>query len=119
AQEQGRAHRGGQPSQRRADRRLREVEALGRLGDPARLRHHREDPQQVEIEVAPEVPSMNIGHVSHISYSLDSCDARAQSGRMQTTTIAMTKLGAAGPQVFPLALGCMGMGAGSFYGGGD
>jgi aryl-alcohol dehydrogenase-like predicted oxidoreductase len=35
------------------------------------------------------------------------------------TTKAMTKLGAAGPQVFPLALGCMGMGAGSLYGGGD
>ena len=34
-----------------------------------------------------------------------------------TTTQAMTKLGAAGPQVFPLALGCMGMGAGSFYAG--
>src|SRR6478752_182873 len=36
---------------------------------------------------------------------------------METTTT--TKLGAAGPKVFPLALGCMGMGAGSFYGGGD
>src|SRR3954462_2726763 len=36
-----------------------------------------------------------------------------------TTTTTMTKLGAAGPQVFPLALGCMGMGAGSMYGGGD
>src|SRR3954466_8317481 len=36
-----------------------------------------------------------------------------------TTTTSMTKLGAAGPQVFPLALGCMGMGAGSMYGGGD
>jgi aryl-alcohol dehydrogenase-like predicted oxidoreductase len=30
-----------------------------------------------------------------------------------------TKLGASGPQVFPFALGCMGMGAGSMYGGGD
>lgn len=30
-----------------------------------------------------------------------------------TTT---TKLGAAGPEVFPLALGCMGMGSGSWYG---
>src|SRR6266498_2964805 len=39
---------------------------------------------------------------------------------METTTAkAMTTLGAAGPQVFPLALGCMGMGAGSLYGGGD
>jgi len=28
-------------------------------------------------------------------------------------------LGTAGPRVFPLALGCMGMGAGSFYGDGD
>src|SRR3954462_3824379 len=36
-----------------------------------------------------------------------------------TTTTSMTKLGAAGPQVFPLALGCMGMGAGSMYGGSD
>ena len=36
-----------------------------------------------------------------------------------TTTKATTKLGAAGPQVFPLALGCMGMGEGSLYGGGD
>jgi aryl-alcohol dehydrogenase-like predicted oxidoreductase len=34
---------------------------------------------------------------------------------MQTTT----KLGATGPQVFPLALGCMGMGASSFYGDSD
>ena len=55
----------------------------------------------------------------HISYSLDSCDDRAQIDRVQTTTKALTKLGAAGPQVFPLALGCMGMGAGSFYGNGD
>jgi aryl-alcohol dehydrogenase-like predicted oxidoreductase len=36
-----------------------------------------------------------------------------------TTTKAMTSLGADGPRVFPLALGCMGMGAGSLYGGGD
>src|SRR3954468_11367384 len=36
-----------------------------------------------------------------------------------TTTTSMTKLGAAGPQVFPLALGCMGMGADSLYGGGS
>src|SRR5579884_772107 len=28
-------------------------------------------------------------------------------------------LGTAGPRIFPLALGCMGMGAGSFYGDGD
>lgn len=35
------------------------------------------------------------------------------------TTTAKTKrmkLGATGPEVFPLALGCMGMGAASFYG---
>jgi len=40
---------------------------------------------------------------------------------MQTNTIKTVKtaLGASGPQVFPLALGCMGMGAGSWYGGGD
>src|SRR5205814_4231693 len=37
----------------------------------------------------------------------------------KTTTTTMTKLGTAGPRVFPLALGCMGMGAGSLYGGGD
>ena len=30
-----------------------------------------------------------------------------------------TKLGATGPDVFPLALGCMGMGARSFYGDND
>jgi aryl-alcohol dehydrogenase-like predicted oxidoreductase len=36
-----------------------------------------------------------------------------------TTKKPMTKLGAGGPQVFPLALGCMGMGAGNIYGGGD
>ena len=30
-----------------------------------------------------------------------------------------TKLGASGPEVFPFALGCMGMGAGSFYGSSD
>jgi aryl-alcohol dehydrogenase-like predicted oxidoreductase len=35
------------------------------------------------------------------------------------TTDAKVALGAAGPQVFPFALGCMGMGAGSMYGGGD
>ena len=35
------------------------------------------------------------------------------------TTSSRIPLGAAGPQVFPFALGCMGMGAGSFYGGGD
>ena len=34
-------------------------------------------------------------------------------------TTKMTSLGASGPQVFPLALGCMGMGADSYYGGGD
>src|SRR3954453_15002967 len=35
------------------------------------------------------------------------------------TTTSKTLLGRSGPQVFPLALGCMGMGAGSMYGGGD
>lgn len=35
----------------------------------------------------------------------------------ETTT--MIKLGASGPEVFPLALGCMGMGAASFYGDSD
>jgi aryl-alcohol dehydrogenase-like predicted oxidoreductase len=35
------------------------------------------------------------------------------------TTQTKVALGAAGPQVFPFALGCMGMGAGSMYGGGD
>jgi aryl-alcohol dehydrogenase-like predicted oxidoreductase len=35
------------------------------------------------------------------------------------TTRTKVALGAAGPQVFPFALGCMGMGAGSMYGGGD
>ena len=36
-----------------------------------------------------------------------------------TDTKTTTKLGATGPEVFPLALGCMGMGAGSFYGSSD
>ena len=35
------------------------------------------------------------------------------------TTTSKTTLGASGPQVFPFALGCMGMGAGSMYGSGD
>ncbi len=35
------------------------------------------------------------------------------------TNSTKTKLGAAGPEVFPLALGCMGMGAGSWYGAND
>jgi aryl-alcohol dehydrogenase-like predicted oxidoreductase len=34
-------------------------------------------------------------------------------------TNSHTKLGAAGPDVFPMALGCMGMGAGSWYGASD
>jgi len=39
---------------------------------------------------------------------------------METNTDRGTmKLGAAGPRVFPLALGCMGMGADNLYGGGD
>lgn len=36
-----------------------------------------------------------------------------------TTTTNKTNLGSAGPSVFPLALGCMGMGAGSWYGASD
>ena len=36
-----------------------------------------------------------------------------------STTTAKTKLGASGPEIFPFALGCMGMGAGSFYGNSD
>ena len=36
-----------------------------------------------------------------------------------STTSSKTKLGASGPEVFPFALGCMGMGAGSFYGSSD
>jgi hypothetical protein len=71
AQEQRRAHRGGQPPQRRADRRLGEVEAPGGLGDPAGLRHHREDAQEVQIEIAAIVRSMNTRHVFYVSYSLD------------------------------------------------
>lgn len=38
---------------------------------------------------------------------------------MTTTTTSKIALGASGPQVFPFALGCMGMGTGSFYGSGD
>src|SRR3984957_17448118 len=36
-----------------------------------------------------------------------------------STPTARTKLGSSGPEVFPFALGCMGMGAGSFYGNSD
>ena len=35
------------------------------------------------------------------------------------TTTSKIKLGTAGPEVFPFALGCMGMGAGSMYGNAD
>jgi aryl-alcohol dehydrogenase-like predicted oxidoreductase len=35
------------------------------------------------------------------------------------TTTSKIALGSSGPQVFPFALGCMGMGAGSMYGSGD
>src|SRR6516162_2141511 len=35
------------------------------------------------------------------------------------TTTNETRLGANGPDVFPMALGCMGMGAGSWYGASD
>jgi aryl-alcohol dehydrogenase-like predicted oxidoreductase len=38
---------------------------------------------------------------------------------MTTTTTPKIALGVSGPQVFPFALGCMGMGAGSFYGSAD
>src|SRR5579884_970833 len=37
----------------------------------------------------------------------------------KTTTHEAVTLGTAGPRVYPLALGCMGMGAGSFYGDAD
>src|SRR3954471_20962554 len=36
-----------------------------------------------------------------------------------TTNQELVTLGATGPRLFPLALGCMGMGAGSFYGDAD
>src|SRR6516162_8085608 len=39
--------------------------------------------------------------------------------RNDKTTQTTTRLGLSGPEVFPLALGCMGMGAASYYGGGD
>jgi aryl-alcohol dehydrogenase-like predicted oxidoreductase len=35
------------------------------------------------------------------------------------TPTPKTKLGTSGPEIFPFALGCMGMGAGSMYGGSD
>jgi aryl-alcohol dehydrogenase-like predicted oxidoreductase len=38
---------------------------------------------------------------------------------MTTTHTAKTKLGSSGPEIFPFALGCMGMGAGSAYGASD
>ncbi len=47
--------------------------------------------------------------------------ANAHSGGMTNTTTnhEPVTLGQSGPRVFPLALGCMGMGAGSFYGDAD
>ena len=36
-----------------------------------------------------------------------------------TSTTSKTRLGSSGPEIFPFALGCMGMGAGSFYGNSD
>ncbi|HXD63002.1 MAG TPA: aldo/keto reductase [Solirubrobacteraceae bacterium] len=39
--------------------------------------------------------------------------------RPTSTTTSKIKLGSSGPEVFPFALGCMGMGAGSFYGNSD
>jgi aryl-alcohol dehydrogenase-like predicted oxidoreductase len=36
-----------------------------------------------------------------------------------TNTTQRVRLGAAGPEVFPMALGCMGMGAGAWYGASD
>jgi aryl-alcohol dehydrogenase-like predicted oxidoreductase len=38
---------------------------------------------------------------------------------MEMTTTQQARLGKAGPNVFPIALGCMGMGAGSWYGPAD
>ncbi|HEX3903473.1 MAG TPA: aldo/keto reductase [Polyangia bacterium] len=38
---------------------------------------------------------------------------------MTTTHASNTKLGSSGPELFPFALGCMGMGAGSMYGAND
>lgn len=42
-----------------------------------------------------------------------------QNTTMTDGTTSMTTLGSGGPRVFPMALGCMGMGAGSFYGSND
>ncbi len=72
AGEQRRADRGGEPTQRRADGGLGEIEPPGRAGDAALLGDHREDPQQVEVEI----PSITGAHVSHPSYSLERCDGQ-------------------------------------------
>ena len=45
--------------------------------------------------------------------------ARARPYGDRMTTANVTKLGSTGPAVFPLALGCMSMGAGSAYGRSD
>jgi aryl-alcohol dehydrogenase-like predicted oxidoreductase len=52
----------------------------------------------------------------YTSYSLQSWVASGYGAAM--TNIERIKLGATGPEVFPLALGCMGMGS-SFYGNAD
>jgi hypothetical protein len=59
-------HRGGQPAQGRAHRRLGQVQTAGRPGHAAALCHHREDAQQVEVQIS----SIIFVHVFHIAYSL-------------------------------------------------
>jgi aryl-alcohol dehydrogenase-like predicted oxidoreductase len=62
------------------------------------LGDHREDAQEVQVEVA----SIIHVHGFHPSYSLD----ESEGGLI---VFPMTKLGNTGPEVFPLSLGCMGM----------
>ena len=69
AHEERRADRGGQPPQRRADRRLGEVEALAASvtlpvsATTAKTRRR--------LRSRSPISSINAGHVFHISYSLD------------------------------------------------
>ena len=59
-------------------------------------------------------------HLIHWSTGTDmrTIDSMTTTTKTTSTHSAVT-LGSGGPRIFPLALGCMGMGAGSFYGNAD
>jgi aryl-alcohol dehydrogenase-like predicted oxidoreductase len=65
-------------------------------------------PEQVEVEVAP----INGLDASHASYRMEPPAGRRTFTRMSNSTAntaRTTRLGKTGPEVFPIALGCMGM----------